>query len=258
MKPNAILQLSALPVCDAPLAGGGVARVSCVAAAEEQAERHRNREQLTRSPEAFKIRQQQSSGWLNPPYNDRENKECYSCKQPGVSLVCVVACVAEGSLTLWVSAHLIRGSQSRCAGPGKSDGEAFGSPLTSSTASATFADAAPLLLYGGSSLVRAAGSLPPPTLQVECLECPTDRRLLAGSAERCHSIWATAVLPRIVLTTAVALLSVHKRYLRQSNCVGCGWSRPDRAPGRANTVPLRRHLAPFECSQTKVAGVALL
>jgi len=32
---------------DAPLAGGGVARVSCVAGAEE-AERHRNREQLTR------------------------------------------------------------------------------------------------------------------------------------------------------------------------------------------------------------------
>ncbi|TNN28948.1 hypothetical protein EYF80_060904 [Liparis tanakae] len=92
----------------------------------------------------------------------------------------------------------------------------------------------PPLLYGGSSLVCAAGSLPPSTLQVECLECPTDRRLFAGSAERCHSIWATAVLPRVVLTTAVALLSVHKRYLRKSDCVGCGCvaARPGTGPSQ--------------------------
>ncbi|TNN38083.1 hypothetical protein EYF80_051751 [Liparis tanakae] len=67
------------------------------------------------------------------------------------------------------------------------------------TASTTFADA-----LGSPPPVRrfiAASSLPPPTVQVEYLECPTDRRLLAGLAERCHSIWATAV----------ALLSVHKR-----------------------------------------------
>jgi len=56
---------------DAPLAGGGVARVSCVAGAE-LAEHHRNRELLTRSPEEFKICQQQSSVWLEPPYHVNE------------------------------------------------------------------------------------------------------------------------------------------------------------------------------------------
>ncbi|TNN77520.1 hypothetical protein EYF80_012334 [Liparis tanakae] len=96
---------------------------------------------------------------------------------------------------------LFRGSQSWCEGPGKSDTEAFGFPLdikhgfrhvsgrvglpssfTEVHLWCALVSSVPLRLLWSNcemSLTRSdlyiAGSLPPPTLQVECLECPTDR-----------------------------------------------------------------------------------